>query len=433
MTAKRKQAGSVPPVREDIRESPGNLEMKRRAVLKAFGAAIVGGAPRGGCLNREHAALKSVKLITIDTAAAIYGRHKVAGTREGIRHDIEVYRITYTARDADGTEVVASGAILVPKIRGRLRTMYYGRGTIIPGHWERRAPSYYDLQNNQSIDENYEMSFLAATFASAGYVVVVPDGIGYGSTKERQHPYVHVASLASTSLDMLRAAREFARQKALDLDPRVFITGWSEGALSGMALHQLIEETPKDGFQVAGSSLLAGPYALTAMVDLFYSYDEDYPEHQIYYWALRSMARVYKLKRPFDRIVVPPFAAALEKNVLACAPRNPRRSLDPEFRRSFLDGSDKEMRLALQDNDRYDWRPLAPVFLHHGTHDDIVPFFASQMAYQAMRARGARVRLYPYLAKDHYQPVNTYVTTSLADFAAFCEAHQTLRRSEKPR
>jgi S1-C subfamily serine protease len=72
---------------------------------------------------------------------------------------------------------------------------------------------------------------------------------------------------------------------------------------------------------------------------------------------------------------------------------------------------------ALRDSDRYDWRPLAPVFLHHGTHDDIVPFFCAQMAYEAMRARGGRVKLYPYLGKDRYQPVNTYLTRSLADFA----------------
>jgi fermentation-respiration switch protein FrsA (DUF1100 family) len=74
------------------------------------------------------------------------------------------------------------------------------------------------------------------------------------------------------------------------------------------------------------------------------------------------------------------------------------------------------MRRALRDNDRYDWKPLAPVFLHHGTHDDIVPFFCAQMAYEAMRARGGRVTLYPYLGMDHYQPVNCYVTRSLADF-----------------
>jgi dipeptidyl aminopeptidase/acylaminoacyl peptidase len=57
------------------------------------------------------------------------------------------------------------------------------------------------------------------------------------------------------------------------------------------------------------------------------------------------------------------------------------------------------------------------VFLHHGTHDDIVPFFTSQMAIKAMREKGGTVTLYPYLGMDHYQPVNAYVVTTLADFA----------------
>ena len=146
---------------------------------------------------------------------------------------------------------------------------------------------------------------------------------------------------------MLRAAREFAHQEHLDLDPRVFITGWSEGGLCGMALHKLIEETCRDEFPVAASSLFAGCYALlTSMLDLFCSYEEDFPEHQIYYWMLRSMIRIYELKRPFDRTVVPPFAAALARDVLADAPQNPRLGLDPEFRRSFLDGTETEMRRA---------------------------------------------------------------------------------------
>ena len=145
-------------------------------------------------------ALRSAELITTDTAAAIYDRHKVDGTEGLIRHDVEVYRVTYTTRDTDGSEILASGAILVPKLAGSLRVMCYGRGTIIPVHWENRAPSYYDLGNNQSIYENYEPSFLMATFAAAGYVVVVPDGIGYGTTKDREHPYMHAASLAGTSL-----------------------------------------------------------------------------------------------------------------------------------------------------------------------------------------------------------------------------------------
>jgi acetyl esterase/lipase len=361
--------------------------------------------------------LNAVELIITDTAVAIFGRHRVEGTRGWIRHDIDVYRVTYTTHDADGTEVVASGAVLIPKAAGKIPLMCYCRGTIIPVYDEYTAPSYYDLRNNESIYQNYEMSFLAATFASAGYLVAAPDGIGYGATKGREHPYVHAPSLARTSLDLLRAARELAARNGVEVAPQVFITGWSEGGLAGMALHKLIEDTCREDLPVAASSLLAGAYALSAMMDLFCSYDEDYPEYHINYWKLRSMARVYRLKRPFDRTVVPPFAAALSRDVLADAPKNPRVGLDPGFRDAYLNDPDDEMRRALRDNDRYDWKPLAPVFLHHGTHDDIVPFFCAQMAYEAMRARGGCVRLYPYLGKDHYQPVNRYVTTSLADFA----------------
>ncbi len=199
--------------------------MERRKFLEVLGsgAALVGSLP--GCLpslsSAEHTPgaarpmtiLQSANRIKTDTAAAIYDRHKVEGSKELIRHDVEVYRVTYKTRDSDGSEVVASGAILVPKKTGPLKVMCYCRGTIIPVHQETWAPSYYNLEKDQSIYENYEMSYLAATFASAGYVVVAPDGIGYGSTKNRQHPYMHAASLAWTSLDMLRASQEFARQE----------------------------------------------------------------------------------------------------------------------------------------------------------------------------------------------------------------------------
>jgi fermentation-respiration switch protein FrsA (DUF1100 family) len=361
--------------------------------------------------------LSSAERITTDTAAAIYGRHKVERTKEQIRYDVDVYRVTYATRDTDGSEVVASGAVLVPKSGGKVPLMAYCRGTIIPVHDEYTAPSHYDLRNNKSIYENYEMSFLAATFASAGYVVAAPDGIGYGATKGREHLYLHAPSLAWTSLDMLRAARELAAREHVVLAPRVFITGWSEGGLCGMALHKLIEDTCRDAFPVIASSLLAGTYALSTKFHLFCCYDEDYPEIAINLWALRSMCRVYKLTRTFERTVRPPYAKALEKDVLAPTPKNPRAVLAPEFRERFLGGSESEMEAALRDNDRYDWKPLSPVLLHHGTHDDIVQFFCAQMAYEAIRARGGGVRLYPYLGKDHYQPVNRYVTTSLADFA----------------
>ena len=201
----------------------------------------------------------------------------------------------------------------------------------------------------------------------------------------------------------------------------MYITGWSEGGLCGIALHKLIEDTCRDEMTVAANSLLAGPYSLTAMADLFCNYNENYAESQIYYWVMRSMARVYKLNRPFDKTVIPPFAAALATDVVSPAPENPRTGNVPEFRQSFLDDPDHEMRIALRDNDRYDWKPLAPVFLHHGTHDDIVPFHGAMMAYESIKAKGGAVTLYPYLGKNHDEPVNAYVFRALADFSQTSE------------
>jgi dienelactone hydrolase len=408
--------------------------LNRRTVLKGTGGAALLGAAwndvrahgdtalcEGGPMQGK--LLKSADFLTTDTAEAIYGRHRIAGTWGWIRHDVNVYRITYATRDADDTKIVASGAILVPQGVDRLRTMCYCRGTIIPGSGERNAPSYYERERvKDAYDDHYEMSYLAATFAAAGYLVVAPDGIGYGATNGREHPYMHARSLAWTSLDMLRAARELAVRQGLklDRDEGVFVTGWSEGGLCGMALHELIEGKHHAEFRVAASSLLAGTYALSAQMHLFCSYDEDYPEAQTNYWKLRSMCRVYKDDKlkglPFERVVVPPYAEALAKDVMALAPKNPRAGLDPRFRERFLGGKETGMDDALRDNDRYNWSPQAPVFLHHGTHDDIVPFFCAQMAYEAMRAKGCRVTLYPYLGQDHYQPANTYVIRSLGDF-----------------
>jgi pimeloyl-ACP methyl ester carboxylesterase len=365
--------------------------------------------------------LRSAELIATETAEAIYQRHRVPGTQDFFRHDVRVHRLTYATRDVDGTEVTASGALLVPAVDGPAPVMCYHRGTIIPVHWERRAPSCYDLENNQSIYENYEMSFLAAAFAAAGYVTVAPDLIGYGASRDREHPYMHAPSLAWVSRDMLRAARDFAAGEGIPLGG-LFITGWSEGGLAGMALHELLEREHADELPVRGSSLLAGCYALSAWMEWFCTLDEPYPEQEIYYWMLRSMNRVHGIGRPFEQIVRPEYATGLSGDVMAPVPVNPRDGLDPEFRARMLRRAEPALRRAFEDSDRHDWRPIAPVHLHHGTHDDIVPFFHAQMAYQAMRARGGDVTLCTYLGKDHYQPVNDYVVRTLAEFRRAEEA-----------
>jgi acetyl esterase/lipase len=129
------------------------------------------------------------------------------------------------------------------------------------------------------------------------------------------------------------------------------------------------------------------------------------------------MSRIHKLDPGFERMVRSEFVEPLRLDVLAPLPDNPRDILTPSFRAEILERADSPMRRILRESDRHDWHPRAPVFLHHGSHDDIVPYFNAQMAVESMRRLGGRVRLYPYLGQDHYQPVNTYLLRTLADFA----------------
>jgi hypothetical protein len=58
--------------------------------------------------------LHSAELIATEAAEAIYRRHRVPGTQDCFRHEVQVYRVTYPTRDVDGTAITASGAVLVP-------------------------------------------------------------------------------------------------------------------------------------------------------------------------------------------------------------------------------------------------------------------------------------------------------------------------------
>ena len=118
--------------------------MERRKFLELLGSGAALSGPMPDSLSslgdeghaqgaaRPTTILQSADRFSTDTAAAIYNRHKVEGTKEWIRRDIEVYRVTYKTRDIDGSEVVASGAVLGQKTSGPPGIVTLARTTMSP-------------------------------------------------------------------------------------------------------------------------------------------------------------------------------------------------------------------------------------------------------------------------------------------------------------
>ena len=181
--------------------------------------------------------------------------------------DIAVYHIRYATVGGAGESTTASGALMVPsgldaRCRGGRPVVLYAHGTTTA-----RSFNIADLTGQQ----NAEGLFLAALFASQGYIVVAPNYAGYDTSTLPYHPYLIADQQSKDMIDALTAARSAlpAADAPLTTDGgRLFVTGYSQGGYVAMATQRAMEAA---GLRVTAAAPMSGPYALAAFVDaVFY-------------------------------------------------------------------------------------------------------------------------------------------------------------------
>jgi hypothetical protein len=119
--------------------------------------------------------------------------------------------------------------------------------------------------------DNAEGLFLAAFFASQGYIVVAPNYAGYDTSTLPYHPYLIADQQSKDMIDALTAARSALPVAAALVtrdSGRLFITGYSQGGYVAMATHRAMQAA---GMTVTASAPMSGPYALAAFVDTIFS------------------------------------------------------------------------------------------------------------------------------------------------------------------
>ena len=324
-----------------------------------------------------------------------------------IRNPIQVYRIEYNTTNTDGKAITASGALLIPTgdlVKNKalpLLSMQHGTITSEDG-----APSNYTNGN--------EAYTYGSVFASQGYIISAPDYIGYGASKDLPHPYEHNKSLASASLDMLRASREFIADNNLNWDKRVFLAGYSEGGYATMALQKKIEEETNGEFNLVASSCGAGAYDKPAFMREIINNRTSGVGYinRLYVWVLTSYDRIYGLNRPASYYFKSPYA---EQVTAQGKDTDINVSLNTTFTDSFKaainNNTDQAFLAAVQDNDIHDWKPRTPTRLYHGDADDTVFYVNSVNAYEAMQKRGAtNVELKTLRGANHATGIIGFIT-----------------------
>lgn len=328
---------------------------------------------------------------------------------EEIQFDVEVFRVTYRTRYKD-QEIVASGLVVLPETDQPVGMLSFQHGTIA-GHDQ--APTALPLNSE-------ELIFYGA-LASPGFIAVIPDFIGFGSSSDIMHPYYVEELTASAIIDNLKAAKNLATQQGRNFNGKLFLAGYSQGGYATMATHKAVEENGLVGFNLIASFPAAGGYDVKGMQETFFSLDSYHEPFYIAYVA-RSYQTTYDWTQPLSDFFQEPYASIIpdlfDGSNTGEEINNELTNIIADFiQPTLLSNIDTDpaynlIVTAFEDNSLLDWIPQKPLHMYHGTEDNTVFYQNSVDTYNQLISNGASesiVTFTPLPGTNHGTGVGPYI------------------------
>ena len=300
-------------------------------------------------------------------------------------YDVEIYKVVYNT-SYNGSIITASGLIAIPKTTEQIGMLSFHHGTITN---REDAPSNFSSSDFNSISY--------AAMASVGFIGVIPDYLGFGSSSSILHPYYVEDLTASSILDLLKAAAEFAQQKSLQFNGKLFLAGYSEGGYATMAAHKAIESDGLDGFNLIASFPGAGAYDLSGMQKHIFSLQDYNDPHYLAY-----MARAYQIEYDEDNLLTDFFKEPYASRIPALFDgQKGADEINSQLTSKVSDLIQEDMLNNINTNPNYDylenafaensltdWSPKIQMFMYHGSSDATVPYQNSVDTYNKLLANG---------------------------------------------
>lgn len=329
-------------------------------------------------------------------------------------YDVTYYSITYRT-EYMGKPMDSKGLLIVPNGIDTVDLLMYCHGTEIPSEAlgvKNVTPSLY----SGSMDTHNDVRNMGLGWASKGYVVFIPDYIGFGLTLGTDHPYVYYPELFISNIDGLLAVKKHFSDQGYYYDNQLFITGWSQGGGACLSAHRYIQEQYASEFSVEASSGLAGLLNFQRVLeDNLTLSDEESQIMPIVSWAVYTVNKFSELKRPTDQIYL--FPVYNQMSSIFVPSKKPNEVFVPDFIKKILNGEDTQFRDVMARNSfTAGWLPVGKVFLHHGDADNVVPYYCSTEAQTGLKAMGGNVTLHTYSGGTHNSELGNFIQITYNDF-----------------
>lgn len=322
-------------------------------------------------------------------------------------------KIVYETVNQDGEEIEASGLLVIPTATpayqaylasvGKMFSISMiaeNHGTIFT---DAEAPTNVEVKNGMP---DYPIAVLMTGYA--GFASVIPDYIGYGVSNDTAHPYMLKKASARASLDMIRASVRYMTDANIVFNSQLYISGYSEGGHTAMALAEEIETNHNDEFTLMGVAPMAGPHDLEALGNI----EIDASHTMIYPAFLGYLADSYSFynedialsdivlaedTQTFHALFGGSYMSAEIHGALGLTENYgfATYTADNLFKPTFIDDYKNSLNTGLalkeklKENSTYNWIPQTKMNLIHCMDDEIIPYTMSQKAYDSFVDKGS--------------------------------------------
>ncbi|MEX1010736.1 MAG: alpha/beta fold hydrolase [Balneolaceae bacterium] len=337
-----------------------------------------------------------------------------------LAYDVTAYRLNYRTTGSDGRSLLVSGLVLNPN-RTRPPLLSLHRGTIFH---ESEAPSRF---NPDVPNANTGWTHFGPAAASMGYLTIMPDLIGFGTSSQSHQAYLIRRLEGGAAYDMLRAVMEFAEDLERDVAPGLYVTGYSQGGNTALALLDRISEDPSSRFNVTKAT--AGGAALDLEGTAIAVLEQDQLSSAPFYTLLvYSILQAELPLRPVTSIFATPWSEEIGSGELfggdltrtEVSDRLTNQTSDlflPLFRSQFLGQGEQEIKNVLRENSLHNSPVEGPLRLFHGTEDEIIPYEVAAAAATSLEQAGSTdLTFHPVPDGTHATAAETYLEETIRWF-----------------
>jgi len=171
-------------------------------------------------------------LVTIQSAIALQAGEYPEASQilERVQYGVQVFRVNYKTHFKDSV-ITASGLACVPVSEGSFPVISFQNGT---NAYHADAPSVNPASSGYVVME---------VMASNGYIVLLPDYIGFGASSDILHPYYHRESTNNAVIDLIKAFQEMSESGKISAsgNDSLFLMGYSQGGEATVSAADVIE------------------------------------------------------------------------------------------------------------------------------------------------------------------------------------------------